>query len=177
MYDAVHDRLNKLIARNWGKIVKLDLAMVPDSWDIDKWMYYARVNNMAVMDSFNEGKKGAATGKLAGSLNNNSNGVIDADTGDEIQYNIQLLQFIQNEIIAANCAVSDEKTDTKTQKIDAKTAYIEYLVKEFAPLAAMEQKIAIDCGNGVAGLSIIDIFSKLNLTFESLYEDPDGTFP
>lgn len=108
MYDAVHDRLNKLIARNWGKIVKLDLAMVPDSWDIDKWMYYARVNNMAVMDSFNEGKKGAATGKLAGSLNNNSNGVIDADTGDEIQYNIQLLQFIQNEMSEA-CGITPQR--------------------------------------------------------------------
>ena len=82
--------------------------MVPDSWDIDKWMYYARVNNMAVMDSFNEGKKGAATGKLAGSLNNNSNGVIDADTGDEIQYNIQLLQFIQNEMSEA-CGITPQR--------------------------------------------------------------------
>jgi len=108
LYDAVHDRLNKLIARNWGKIIKLDLAMVPQSWDIDKWMYYARVNNIAVVNSFNEGNKGAATGKLAGALNNNSNGVIDAETGGIIQQNLALLSYIKDEMSEA-CGISRQR--------------------------------------------------------------------
>lgn len=87
------------------------------------------------------------------------------------------IEALGKEIIASNCAVSTLSDSTKTYAIDAKTAYIEYLVKEFSDLKGMTQHIAIDCGNGVAGLSIIDIFTKLNLTFESLYEDPDGTFP
>jgi hypothetical protein len=29
LYNALHDRLNKAIAANWGKMVKLDLAMIP----------------------------------------------------------------------------------------------------------------------------------------------------
>ena len=29
MYDIIHDRLNKMMARNWGKIVRLDLAKKP----------------------------------------------------------------------------------------------------------------------------------------------------
>ena len=29
LYDAIHDRLNKAIAANWGKIMKMDLSMVP----------------------------------------------------------------------------------------------------------------------------------------------------
>lgn len=97
-YDAIHDRLNKLIARNWGKIIKMDLATVPDEWDIDKWMYYAKTFNLAVVNSFNAGKEGPATGKLAGALNNNSNGVIDAELGNSIQQYINLLEFIKLEM-------------------------------------------------------------------------------
>ena len=98
LYDAVHDRLNKMLARNWGKIINLDLAKVPKGWDIDKWMYYAKVNGIAVIDSFKEGNIGAATGKLAGALNNANSGVIDAEFGNNIQQLINLLEFIKLEM-------------------------------------------------------------------------------
>ena len=98
MYDAIHDRLNKMIARNWGKIITLDLAKVPANWDVEKWMYFAKVNGIAVVDSFKEGNIGAATGKLAGALNNASSGVIDAEFGNSIQSQINLLEFIKMEM-------------------------------------------------------------------------------
>lgn len=98
LYDAVHDRLNKMLAKNWGKIITLDLAKVPAKWDIDKWMYYAKTNNIAVVDSFKEGNVGAATGKIAGALNNASSGVIDAELGNSIQQSINLLEFIKLEM-------------------------------------------------------------------------------
>lgn len=98
MYDAIHDRLNKLLAKNWGKIITLDLAKVPAKWDIEKWLYFAKTNNIAVIDSFKEGNIGAATGKLAGALNNANSGVIDAELGNSIQQNINLLEFIKMEM-------------------------------------------------------------------------------
>lgn len=98
LYDAVHDRLNKMLARNWGKIINLDLAKVPKGWDIEKWMYYAKTSGVAVVDSFREGNYGAASGKLAGALNNASSGVIDAEFGNNIQQLINLLEFIKNEM-------------------------------------------------------------------------------
>ena len=98
LYDAIHDRLNKAIASNWGAILKLDLALVPKGWEIDKWLYYAKVNHIAVTDSFKEGNIGAATGKLAGALNNNSSGVINAETGNNIQQHVNLLEFIKMEM-------------------------------------------------------------------------------
>lgn len=97
LYDAVHDRLNKLIARNWGKIIPLDLAKIPKGWEIDKWLYYARTNNLAVYNSFNEGSVGAATGRLAGAMNNNTS-VLDAETGDIIQQHMNILEYIKQEI-------------------------------------------------------------------------------
>ena len=98
LYDAIHDRLNKMLARNWGKIMRLDLAKIPKGWDVEKWMYYAKVNGIAVEDSFNEGNIGAATGKLAGAMNNASSGVIDAEYGNNIQQLINLLEFIKMEM-------------------------------------------------------------------------------
>lgn len=98
LYDVIHDRLNKLIARNWGMIIQLDLAKVPEEWSIDKWMYYAKTNGIAVIDSFKEGNVGAATGVLAGGLNNNSSGVINAELGNSIQQYINLLEYIKQEM-------------------------------------------------------------------------------
>lgn len=98
LYDVVMDKLLKLLARNNGKIIRMDFAKVPKGWDADKWLYYMKVNGIAVEDSFKEGTYGQATGKLAGAMNNASSGVIDATTGAEIQFYISLLEWIDNSI-------------------------------------------------------------------------------
>lgn len=93
-YDVVHDRLNKLMAKNWGKLVRLDLAQVPKDWEIDKWLFFAKKNNLAIYDSFNEGT-GLATGKFYGGMNNANSGVIDAELGNSIQMHINVLEFLK----------------------------------------------------------------------------------
>lgn len=98
LYDVVHDRLNKILAKNMGKIVKMDFAKVPKGWDVDKWLYYIKVNNIAAENSFNEGESGRATGVLAAGLNNASSGVIDASLGNEIQQYVVLLDWISNKV-------------------------------------------------------------------------------
>jgi len=94
LYDAVQDRLLKALAHNYGRLLELDLAKKPDSWEMDKWLYFARRDGLYITNSFNEGKKGAATGKVVGGMNNASRGVIDADQGNIIQQYINLLEFI-----------------------------------------------------------------------------------
>lgn len=96
LYDAVHAKLVDLIATNWGKLLEMDLAQKPKNWEVGKWMYFARVNKVLIKDSFNEGNKGASTGKLAGGLNNASKGYIDADWGQSIQNYISLLQWVKD---------------------------------------------------------------------------------
>lgn len=95
LYDAVSAKLVDLISNNWGKILEMDLALKPKGWEVEKWLYFARVNKVLLKDSFNEGSKGSATGKLAGGLNNASKGVIDAELGNSIQNNINLLEYIK----------------------------------------------------------------------------------
>ncbi len=98
LYNVIHDRLNRAIAANWGKIIIMDLAKVPAGWDVQKWLYYAKTNKIAVIDSFKEGTIGASTGKIAGGLNAATTGVIDAETGNHIQQQISLLEYIKEEM-------------------------------------------------------------------------------
>ena len=98
LYDIISDRLNKTLAKNMGKIIRMDFAKVPKGWDVDKWLYYMKVNSIAAEDSFKEGEIGRATGVLAGGLNNASNGVIDASLGNEIQQYMNLLEWITTKI-------------------------------------------------------------------------------
>lgn len=98
LYDAIHYRLNDAIASNWGDILEMDLANIPKGWDVNKWMYYAKINHIAVRDSFKEGTIGQSTGKLAGSMNNASKGIISSNTGNYIQQLINLLEYIKTEM-------------------------------------------------------------------------------
>lgn len=98
MYDVIWDRLNKAISTNYGKILEVDVAKVPENWEMEKWLHFAVVNKIAVIDSFKEGNQGAATGKLAGSMNTQGGRVMDMETGSYIQQHIQLLEFIKAEM-------------------------------------------------------------------------------
>ncbi|WP_457750185.1 phosphomannomutase/phosphoglucomutase [Sulfurimonas sp.] len=62
-------------------------------------------------------------------------------------------------------------------KIDAKERYINFMVNEFQHLKGMSTKIVYDCGNGVAGVVLPEIFEKLGLHVKGIYIEPDGTFP
>lgn len=97
-YDAIHDKLYRAIAANWGSILEVDLSKIPSGWSMDKWMYFAKVNHIAVIDSYNEGTSGAATGVLAGSLNNAGKGIMDSNMHYYIQYLMNLLEFIKLEM-------------------------------------------------------------------------------
>jgi hypothetical protein len=108
MYDAIFDRLNKAIATNYGRILELDLSKIPANWEIEKWLHFAVVNKIAVIDSFKEGNHGASTGKLAGAMNTQGGRVMDMETGSYIQQHIQLLEFIKMEM-GEICGVSQQR--------------------------------------------------------------------
>ena len=69
------------------------------------------------------------------------------------------------------------KVAQKVLKIDALQRYKDYLVKEFSHLSGMKERIVYDCGNGVAGVAIKDIFDALKLNAKGIYVEPDGSFP
>jgi len=80
-----------------------------------------------------------------------------------------------DEIIAnADMEIPD---NTSKIEIDSKRQYIDYMVENFAHLKGFDKKIVMDGGNGVADTVITDIFDALELNYEGIYMEPDGTFP
>lgn len=67
--------------------------------------------------------------------------------------------------------------DTKKIDIDVKTPYINFMIKEFSHLKGLDKKLVLDGGNGVADTVLTSILDALELTYEGLYLEPDGTFP
>jgi hypothetical protein len=96
-YNVYMRRLELLCARFGGPIIELDTSKIPDDWELDKWMYYLHILGYMIVDPWNEGKKGAATGKLAGNFNTTGR-AINPDIGSFIQQNIAMLQYIEGQL-------------------------------------------------------------------------------
>lgn len=94
LYDVIHFKLMDAIASVWGSLVDVDLATIPEKWKIEQWMYFAKINHIAVRDSFREGHNG----KIAGALNNNSQRIINDTTGNYIQELMNLAAYIKQEL-------------------------------------------------------------------------------
>jgi hypothetical protein len=97
MYNLYSYRTELAFIKAKGRIGSLDLARVPDGWEVDKWMYYAEVMGWAVEDSFKEAKKGAATGKVAGNMSGRAP-IMDLELGNFIQQHISMLQYIESQL-------------------------------------------------------------------------------
>jgi len=69
------------------------------------------------------------------------------------------------------------KVERNVTEIDALARYKRFMIESFGHLRGMDERIVYDCGNGVAGLAIVDIFNELGLSAKGIYTDPDGTFP
>jgi len=96
-------------------------------------------------------------------------------TLDKLPFFGKDIYSLGDEIIANQNMEIPDNTDAIFA--DIKKEYIKYMVDNFSHLKGMEAKIVIDCGNGVAGTVIPDIFDSLDLDYKGLYMQPDGTFP
>jgi hypothetical protein len=97
LYNVLMNNIESLIATNWGKILKIPLHEIPDGWDVDKWLAYAKTFKAVPTDLFKEGKKGAAIGKIAGGLQQNAP-FLDMEVGNSINLYVQMAAMIEDRI-------------------------------------------------------------------------------
>lgn len=109
LYDISWYRVNEALSKYLGSIVELDLAKVPTGWSVTKWLYFARKSGISVVDSFKEGQKGMAKGRLAGSVGNTTGRVLEQRVGDFIQTHIDMMEFAK--------AQMDEITGVSRQRL------------------------------------------------------------
>lgn len=95
MYFIVFYNTELLISANYGTIALMDISTIPDEWDPDKWMYYAKSMKIGWIDSMKESQKGQRHG---GQNQNATSKTLDFNTGNTINQYIQLLEFIENKL-------------------------------------------------------------------------------
>lgn len=98
LYNVYMRRTELASARNKGVIAELDLAEIPDGWDEEMVMMYAEMNGYMIKDSFKEGKKGAAQGRLVGTVKQRKSEAINLSSADVIRANLELAIYVKNEL-------------------------------------------------------------------------------
>jgi phosphomannomutase/phosphoglucomutase len=63
----------------------------------------------------------------------------------------------------------------KIETADARAAYIEKIASDVR--IADDVKVALDCGNGTAGVIVPDLFGRFGFEADYLFCEPDGSFP
>lgn len=98
LYDIYHHRLNLISAKYKGPMTLFNTAMVPEAWDPKKWFGIGEATGWLPMDPTNEILKGPASGKPAGHFNTLTAQTIDQQMGQYIGQQIQMLQFLKQEM-------------------------------------------------------------------------------
>ena len=107
-FNAFMHTLKKAFAKHKGNIPVLNSSLIPDGWTMDQFMYYAEEVGWAVQDPFNEGKKGAALGKLAGNIGQTQSS-INSDQSSIIQSTLVMLNFLKTFIDEASGVTPQRK--------------------------------------------------------------------
>ena len=97
LYNKIMNRTELALSKYIGKVGKMNMSLKPDGWPVEKWLYYLYNMNLMFEDPFNEGQRGVAQGKLAGSMSQTGNQTEIGDA-DFIQRNVEILAFIERRV-------------------------------------------------------------------------------
>ncbi len=64
-----------------------------------------------------------------------------------------------------------------TSSTDAVSDYVDHLFSVTEPASIGPLRVAVDGGNGMAGVAVEDVFERIKASLDGLYLEPDGTFP
>ncbi|MEX0698458.1 MAG: phosphomannomutase/phosphoglucomutase [Acidimicrobiia bacterium] len=91
---------------------------------------------------------------------------VGADTG---------LNEIRDRVLAG-LETHSPTTGTVTT-VEAVDAYVDHLLSIVEPSSIGKMRVAVDGGNGMAGVTVSRVFARLDCELDGLYLEPDGTFP
>lgn len=149
LYDVIQYRLMDSTASAWGSLAEVDLSLIPDKWGVEKWLYFAKIHHLAVKDSFNEGVEGAARGKLAGGMNNNSQRVISDASYNYIQQLINLAEYVKvelGEIVGINRQREGQIANRETVGgVERATLQSSYITERYFAIHNDTKRRVLDC--------------------------------
>lgn len=97
MYNFFMHKLWEELKTYKGKIARLSTSMIPSNFTMDQFLFYVDQMKIIFEDEFNEGQRGAALGKLAGTMNRGS-GTVEIGDAQVITNLMNILTFLENRI-------------------------------------------------------------------------------
>ncbi len=99
LYNIIQYRLMCLFESDMGKVLLMDMAQIPmsEGVDVEKWIYYLKEMKIQFINSFEEGRRGAGTGKLPGQHFNQFTS-IDLSLTNSVQQYINYLEYLNQQI-------------------------------------------------------------------------------
>ncbi|MGA8040610.1 MAG: phosphomannomutase/phosphoglucomutase [Acidimicrobiia bacterium] len=85
------------------------------------------------------------------------------------------LQTIEEEVSAGRTGRVDQPGTIS--RVNAVDDYVDHLLGIVDPKSIGALRVAVDGGNGMAGITVTRVFDRLEASLDGLYLDPDGTFP
>ena len=179
LYDIISYRLEIAFASDQGKKFIMDLAQIPESHgiDIDRWLYYLKEMNIAFINSFEEGKKGSATGQLANKFNQFQ--AIDLSLSQSIQQYINMLDYIKTQVAFVSGVTpqrlgainNSELVGNVERSVNQSSLITEYLYEGHAEVkrrayTAMIEVAKICYKKGLAAQYVLDDMAIEMLTLE-----------
>jgi len=97
MYNFFMHKLWEEMKTYKGRMARISTSMIPSNFTMDQFLFYMDQFKIVFEDEFNEGTKGAALGRLAGTLNRGS-GSIEIGDADVIKNLLGILTFLENRV-------------------------------------------------------------------------------
>ena len=82
---------------------------------------------------------------------------------------------IRDAVTSGDMRVADRPGSVR--RVDMVDAYVDHLFRIVDPDSISGLSVAVDGGNGMAGVAIEQVFHRIPARLTGLYLDPDGTFP
>jgi phosphomannomutase len=82
---------------------------------------------------------------------------------------------IKKTVIAGEVSSADVAGSVRA--VDSIEEYVDHLLAIVDPAAIGPLRVAVDGGNGMAGVTVERVFARLRATLDGLYLEPDGSFP
>jgi len=92
---------------------------------------------------------------------------VGADTG---------LETIKATVVSGETKQAQRRGEIRAE-VDVITPYVDHLLGIVGQDSIGPIRVAVDGGNGMAGVTVEEVFARLEAEIDGLYLEPDGTFP
>lgn len=85
------------------------------------------------------------------------------------------LDEIRDRVLAGELQIAARPGSVRTES--PVSGYVDHLLSIVEASSIGPMRVAVDGGNGMAGVTVGEVFSRLDAHLDGLYLEPDGTFP